>query len=284
MVKKLSPAKVNLHLTVLGKRGDGYHDIVTLMQKISLCDEMTFSLGTGGGRLTLKCPGSDLPDDERNIVYRAAKAYLTLASCEKGVAISIKKKIPVAAGLGGGSSNAATTLIALNEMLGNGLSRGELIKIGKELGADVPFFIFGQTAWAFGAGDILQAAENIPPLWFLLVNPRFAVSTKAIYESLNLGLTKDTINYSIPRFQIKAGNSLIEGLKNDLEGVTLNLHPQLNQLKKDLLRCGARGALMSGSGPTVFGIFEREDRALKAKEALTNEGSGKLWVYLAHSI
>lgn len=284
MVKKLSPAKVNLHLTVLGKREDGYHDIVTLMQKISLCDEMTFSLGTGGEGLTIKCPGSDLPDDERNIVYRAAKAYLSRTSYEKGVAISIKKKIPVAAGLGGGSSNAATTLIALNEMLGNGLSKGDLIKIGKELGADVPFFLFGKTAWAFGVGDILQAAENIPPLWFLLINPGIAVSTKVIYESLNLGLTKDTINYSIPRFQIKTGNSLIEGLKNDLEGVTLNLHPQLNQLKKDLLRCGAWGALMSGSGPTVFGIFEREDRALRAKEALTKEGSGKLWVYLAHSI
>jgi len=284
MIKKLSPAKVNLHLAVLRKREDGYHDIATLMQKISLCDEMTFSLGARGGGLTLKCPGSDLPVDERNIVYRAAKAYLSRISYEKGVAISIKKKIPVAAGLGGGSSNAATTLISLNEMLGKGLSKGELIKIGKELGADVPFFLFGKTAWAFGVGDILQAAENIPPLWFLLVNPGFSVSTKAIYESLNLGLTKDTINYSIPRFQIRTGDNPIEGLKNDLEGVTLNLHPQLGQLKKDLLRCGARGALMSGSGPTVFGIFEREDRALKAKETLTKEGSGKLWVYLAHSI
>jgi len=284
MIKKLSPAKINLHLAVLRKREDGYHDIATLMQKISLCDEMTFSLGARGGGLTLKCPGSDLPVDERNIVYRAAKAYLSRVSYEKGVAISIKKKIPVAAGLGGGSSNAATTLISLNEMLGKGLSKGELIKIGKELGADVPFFLFGKTAWAFGVGDILQAAENIPPLWFLLVNPGFSVSTKAIYEGLNLGLTKDTINYSIPRFQIRTGNNLIEGLKNDLEGVTLNLHPQLNQLKKALLRCGARGALMSGSGPTVFGIFEREDRALKAKEALTKEVSGKWWVCLAHSI
>ena len=284
MIKKLSPAKVNLHLAVLRKREDGYHDIATLMQKISLCDEMTFSLGARGGGLTLKCPGSDLPVDERNIVYRAAKAYLSRVSYEKGVAISIKKKIPVAAGLGGGSSNAATTLISLNEMLGKGLSKGELIKIGKELGADVPFFLFGKTAWAFGVGDILQAAENIPPLWFLLVNPGFSVSTKAIYESLNLGLTKDTINYSIPRFQIRTGDNPIEGLKNDLEGVTINLHPQLNQLKKYLLRCGARGALMSGSGPTVFGIFEREDRALKAKETLTKEGSGKWWVCLAHSI
>lgn len=280
MIEKFSPAKVNLYLAVLRRREDGYHDIATLMQKISLCDEMTFSLTKG--RIAIKCPGSSLPEDEGNIVYRAAMACFSRLAYDKGVAITIRKTIPIAAGLGGGSSNAATTLVTLNEMLGNRLSKDELLKIGKKLGADVPFFIFGKTAWAFGIGDILRAAENIPPLWFVLIDPGFAVSTKTVYESLNLRLTKDPINYSIPRF--RTGNNLVEGLRNDLEEVTLNLHPLLNQLKKDMISCGALGALMSGSGPTVFGVFQREEEALRAKEEMTAKGMGRWSAYLARSI
>jgi 4-diphosphocytidyl-2-C-methyl-D-erythritol kinase len=282
MITKLSPAKVNLHLAVLRKREDGYHDIATLMQQISLYDEMNFSLTAGG--IALKCPDSPLPEDEGNIVYRAAKAYFSHISYQGGVAISIKKRIPLAAGLGGGSSNAATTLVTLNELTGRCCSREELIKIGKELGADVPFFIFGNRAWALGIGDRLQAADDIPPLWFLLVNPGFPVSTRTVYEKLNLRLTKETINYSIPHVKIGSGNNLIEGLKNDLEKVTLNLHPRLFQIKKLLLSCGALGAMMSGSGPTIFGIFMREDLAIKAKEALTADIPGEWWFCLAHSI
>ncbi len=280
MIKKLSPAKVNLHLTVLGKREDGYHDIATLMQRISLYDEMTFSLTAGG--INVKCPGSSLPEDERNIVYRAAKAYISYVSYNRGVEIALIKNIPLAAGLGGGSSNAATTLLALNEMLGNSLSKDELIKLGKDLGADVPFFIFGKTAWAFGIGDLLKEAADIPPLWFVLINPGYAVSTKTVYDNLNLGLTKEAINYSIPRFQI--GGNFIEGLKNDLEKVTLKLHPLLNQLKKHLVSCGALGALMSGSGPTVFGIFDKEEKALKARDMLTAAGTGNWRLHIARSI
>jgi 4-diphosphocytidyl-2-C-methyl-D-erythritol kinase len=282
MLSKLSPAKVNLHLTVLRKREDGYHDITTLMQRISLYDEMTFvSLPSG---ITVKCPGSGLPEDEGNIVYRAAQAYFSYIEYKKGIAITLSKNIPLAAGLGGGSSNAATTLVTLNEMTGQSCRLEELMKIGKTLGADVPFFILGKTAWATGIGDCLQAAENIPPLWFLLVNPGFPVSTRMVYESLNLRLTKGRINYSIPAFKIGTGKNVSEGLKNDLEEVTITRHPLLNHLKKLLLRCGASGALMSGSGPTLFGIFEAEEQARKAGEALTVEGTGKWWIYLAHSI
>lgn len=282
MLHKLSPAKVNLHLTVLRKREDGYHDITTLMQRISLYDEMTFASLPSG--ITVKCPGSNLPEDEGNIVYRAALAYFSYIGYKKGIAITIGKKIPLAAGLGGGSSNAATTLVTLNEMTGESCRREELMKIGKALGADVPFFIFGKTAWATGIGDCLQAAENIPPLWFLLVNPGFPVSTQMVYESLNLRLTKGTINYSIPAFKIGTDNNVSEGLKNDLEEVTMTRHPILNQLKKSLLRCGASGALMSGSGPTLFGIFETEEQARNAREELTAKGAGKWWISLAHSI
>ncbi len=283
MIKALSPAKVNLHLTVLRKREDGYHDLATLMQKVSLCDEMTFSPLPGG--IIIKCPGSSLPEDEGNIVFRAAKAFFSYTAYKKGITITIKKKIPLASGLGGGSSNAATALLVLNEMTGSGCSGEELLQIGKTLGADVPFFIYRKTAaWATGIGDRLQEAPDLPKLWFLLVNPGFPLSTKTIYDGLNLRLTKEPINYSIPRFDIRPEINLIKGLKNDLEEVTLTLHPFLDQLKEFLLSCGALGSLMSGSGPTVFGIFETEKQARKAKGALIRKRWEKLGIYVAHSL
>lgn len=282
MIEKKSPAKINLHLTVLRKREDGYHDIVTLIQRISLYDELTFSPLPAG--IIIKCPGSPLPEDEGNIVYRAAAAYFSHTGYKKGIAITIAKKIPIAAGLGGGSSNAATTLLTLNELTGGNLSQGELLALGKKLGADVPFFIFGKTAWATGIGDCLQEAAPLPSCWFLLINPGFPVSTKMVYEKLNLRLTRSNINYSIPPFKIGGGINLIEGLKNDLEEVTLTLHPFLNQLKQFLMNCGALGALMSGSGPTVFGVFATEIEARQANETLALKGWGNLGTYLAHSV
>jgi len=178
MISKLSPAKVNLHLRVLGKRADGFHDISTLMQRISLYDEMIFS-PTGHG-ITLSYPGSSIPENDNNIVYRAADALLSPLSHSPGIHITIKKKIPVAAGLGGGSSNAATALVTINDLMDFNYNTADLMKIGTKLGADVPFFIFGKTAWASGIGDRLRTAENIPPLWFVLINPGFEISTKMI--------------------------------------------------------------------------------------------------------
>ncbi|MDI6776630.1 MAG: 4-(cytidine 5'-diphospho)-2-C-methyl-D-erythritol kinase [Syntrophales bacterium] len=279
MIRKLSPAKVNLYLCVFRKRKDGYHDIATLMQRISLYDEMTFSPIERG--IVVKCPDS-LPENEDNIVYRAAMALFSYASCASGIEITIKKRIPIAAGLGGGSSNAATTLMTMNEIFGFHYSRDDLMKIGAKLGADVPFFIFGKTAWAFGIGDRLQAADNIPPLWFVLINPRFAISTEMVYENLNLRLTKGSINYTIP--QLQTVNDLVKGLRNDLEDVTLNIYPLLRHLKDILLTHGALGTLMSGSGPTVFGIFLEAEAALKAKKALEEVGRGTWSVLMAHSI
>ena len=282
MIRKLSPAKVNLHLTVFGKRPDGYHDIATLLQQVSLYDEMEFSSLESG--IIIKCPGSPLPEDEGNIAYRAARAFFSYTSSAAGIAINIHKKIPLAAGLGGGSSNAAATLLALNEMTGGHVSKDELMEMGSTLGADVPFFIFGKKAWASGRGDCLREADDVPPLWFVLVNPGFSVSTKMVYEKLNLGLTNALINYSIPRFQLDLTENRVEGLKNDLEPVTMGLYPSLSQLKELLLGAGALGALMSGSGPTVFGIFAGEKQARTAKEELTAVGKGRWWVCLAQSL
>ncbi len=161
MISKASPAKVNLNLRVLRKREDGYHDILSLMQRISLCDEMTFS--PRADRIVVRCPDSALPEDEGNIVYRAAEAFHARTGVLPGIEITVRKRIPIAAGLGGGSSNAATTLMTLNEMAGTPLTREELMRMGADLGADVPFFIFGNAAWASGIGDRLIEAPSLPP-------------------------------------------------------------------------------------------------------------------------
>jgi len=265
MIRRLSPAKVNLYLRVLRRRQDGYHDIASLMQQISLCDEMTFS--PAGKGIRVRCPDGTLPENQENIVYRAAEAFFRQAPYTPGgIDITLQKKIPIAAGLGGGSSNAATTLMALNELFGYPCTKEELMTIGVTLGADVPFFIFSKTAWAFGIGERLQAAEAIPPFSLLLVNPGFGLSTKLIYQNLNLRLTNETIHYSIPRFLTV--RDVAKGLLNDLETVSIAMHPVLADIKDRLMANGAMGALMSGSGPTVFGIFEQEKQAVVAEKAL----------------
>ncbi len=280
MITRLSPAKVNLHLRVLGKRADGFHDISTLMQRISLYDEMIFSPTAHG--ITLSCPGSSIPENDNNIVYRAADALLSRLSHSPGIHITIKKKIPVAAGLGGGSSNAATALVTINDLMDLHYNTDELMKIGTKLGADVPFFIFGKTAWASGIGDRLRAAANIPPLLFVLINPGFGISTKMVYENLNLRLTKRVVNYKCP--ELYTVDDIVKGLCNDLERDTLVLHPILRYFKNILVQNGALGALMSGSGPTVMGIFTDEDGAIKAEEALKSAGGNEWSAYRAHSI
>ncbi len=278
MIQRKSYAKINLFLKVLGKRDDGYHDIVTLMQRISLCDEMTFT--EKGDDIVVRCPGSDLPEDEDNIIFKAAEALLSYTGHTRGIEITVVKGIPIAAGLGGGSSNAATTLTTLNEMMGFNIAREELIDIGTKLGADVPFFILGKTAWASGIGDKLVAADTMPKMWYVLINPGFEVSTKEVYENLKLGLTNDTIKYNMPRS--KTVSQIVDNLANDLERVTARLYPAIPQIKECLRAHGALGSLMSGSGPTVFGIFKSKNSALKAEEELRNVQEGS--VFSAHTI
>ena len=278
MIAVESPAKVNLILKVLRRREDGYHEIASLMQKVSLADEMEFAPRKDG--ISLACPGSDLPTGGENLVVRAARALFEEAGFTGGAEITLRKRIPTAAGLGGGSSNAATTLVALNEMFRFGFDRNRLIRIGARLGADVPFFIFGSSAWAFGIGEILEPAAVPPGMWLVLVNPGFEVSTKWVYQSLNLPLTKTPIQYSIPTFS--GVRELAAILSNDLEAVTVERHPLLDELKGFLLGQGALGSRMSGSGPTVFGLFECEDDAARAERALRS--SYPYAVFRVHTI
>ena len=264
MIRRFSPAKVNLHLRVLRKREDGYHDLATLMQRIDLQDEMTFDHRDGGIHLT--CPGHPELENDDNLAVRAARALIRETSWRGGFQIGLFKHIPLAAGLGGGSSNAASTLVALNDLMGQPCSREILMGIGARIGADVPFFIFEKTAWAFGIGDRLEAAPPLPPLFFLLINPGFELSTKSVYEGLNFTLTKEPIHYSIPRFL--NAREVVKGLHNDLEEVSVKRHPVIGELKTLLLHSGAPGALMSGSGPTVFGVFEREEERNRTGQVL----------------
>lgn len=263
----LAPAKVNYRLDVLGKRADGYHDLRMIMQRVDLCDEITIALSaTPGIRVT--CGKKGVPDGPGNIAWRAAEALLKLSGRETGLDISINKRIPVAAGLGGGSSDAATVLMGVNTLLNLGLSEKRLMEIGVKLGADVPFFIFKKTALAEGIGDQLTPLESMPILWVVLVNPGIHVSTAWVYQ--NLKLTSKT-HASIIHGSYSSAAEVANLLSNDLEPVTCGKYPLLNEIKDMLLAAGADGSLMSGSGATVFGIFEDEELAQKAAADIARE-------------
>ena len=278
MITKHSPAKVNLFLQVLGRREDGYHELATLMQKVDLCDHISFF--ADGKGIQVECPDGTLPVDESNLAHRAADAIFSHVSNRPGIRIVIEKKIPIAAGLGGGSSNAATVLMALNDLFEYGLGTAELMKLGEKIGADVPFFIFGNAAWAFGKGERLVGVESLPQMSLVLVNPGIQVSTRDVYAGLNLKskikLTKERLQFNIPKFI--SLQDIARGLRNDLERVTISLHPVIAELKSSLLRYGALGSLMSGSGSTVFGIFSEKREAERAAEALRKEGCAAVFV------
>jgi 4-diphosphocytidyl-2-C-methyl-D-erythritol kinase len=270
----MAPAKINLCLHVLGKRPDGYHDLAMLMQRITLFDRIDIRLNAGPD-IRVACAGGELPAGQENIAGRAARRLLALAGRQDGVDIEIDKRIPVAAGLGGGSSDAATVLMGLNEMLGLGLSKEQLMTEGVALGADVPFFIFEQAAWATGIGDVLREIGDMPKVWYVLVNPGLAVSTAWVYGNLRLTSRRDDLK--IPRFS-RTVEDLVSHLHNDLEQVTLTHYPVIGEIKKRLMTLGAQGALMSGSGPTVFGVFADQAAAEAAGAALADEPGWRVFV------
>lgn len=247
-----APAKVNLILDVVGKRPDGYHDVAMLMVRLSLHDRVRVAL-TSGDQIAVACPGLELAAGEQNLAARAARLFLDHNRVKAGISIAIDKQIPAAAGLGGGSSDAAAVLLALDDLLGTGLSRAELQSLGVRLGADVPFFLCGEmAAWANGIGEVLKPWRALPLCHLVLVNPRFAVSTAWVYQ--NLVLTRCRRMTKIPRFPEKM-EDVAALLHNDLEAVTSARHPEINMIKGRLVEAGALGTLMSGSGPTVFGVF-----------------------------
>jgi len=275
-----SPAKVNLMLRIIKKREDGYHEIRTVFQKISLHDTLRFGLKEEPG-IVIRTSDPNLSTGKENLIYIAASALLQRSGYKGGVSIALLKRIPVGAGLGGGSSNAATTLKALNLLLNLNLSARELAEFGLRIGADVPFFLMEGSALGTGIGERLRRID-LPELWYILINAGFEVSTAWAYE--NHVLTKRQIDYKIQKFP-RIPDEVPGFLWNDLEGVVSKAHPEISSAKEILFSKGALGALMSGSGPTVFGIFREEGGALKAYKKIRAMVTGKGWIVLkAHSI
>lgn len=269
-----APAKINLCLHVRGRRADGYHELAMAMQQVDLCDRVRIALGDGSG-VNVHCDGLELGGTE-NIASRAARLFLSEVHGDHRVEIEIDKRIPVAAGLGGGSSDAAAVLDGLNRLYDHPLSRERLMALGAELGADVPFFLFGPTAWATGTGTVLEPLPSLPKVCYLLLNPGFAVSTAWVYESLRL--TKGGELANLPRFSAATTEALLDELHNDLEAVTAQQYPEIGQMKAFLVANGALGALMSGSGASVFGVFRDEILAREAAERALAETNWRVFV------
>ena len=278
-MKILSPAKINLFLQVTGKRPDGYHELFSLMCCLDLFD--VIYLQFSGRHIELESDCLQIPLDETNIAHKAATLFLKKLDITDGLSIRIEKSIPVAGGLGGGSSNAASILLGLNQQYGFPFSDGELMSMGLELGADVPFFIFKKPALASGVGEKLEAYPGSLPYHILLLNPGVEVHTAEVFGNLNLRLTKCKKIITKP-FLKQSGFDASLHLCNDLETVTISKYPVIESLKKQLISHGALGALMSGSGPTVFGLFSDPHTAGEARRKIGQ--SSPLDAYLADII
>lgn len=261
-----APAKVNYLLDVIRRRPDGYHELRMIMQRVNLCDDITLTLTESPG-ITVTCGKKGVPDGPGNIAWKAARIMLDLSGGNRGAAIDITKNIPVAAGLGGGSSDAASVLMGMNQLLGLELSDQRLMEIGVTLGADVPFFIFGKTALAEGIGEELRAMPKMPKAWILLVNPGVHVSTAWVYQ--NLQLTNDKVLAKVPEF-FGTVEDITALFSNDLESVTIPAFPVIDEIKGRMLQRGAIGSMMSGSGPTVFGIFHTQAEAENARSGIAH--------------
>lgn len=274
--KTKAPAKLNIRLKVTGRRQDGYHELVSIMIPIDLFDHLKLR-GTRGRGIKLAGKGMQVPTDENNLVYRAARSFFSRTGLREGIAIELIKNIPVASGMGGGSSDAAATLLALNEMWLKPLSLSELHNIAVELGADVPFFLIGEPCLARGIGEILEPLEDWPKCWYLIVRPPVEVSTSWVYGNLKLMLTRGEYDY-IKKVIEHAPISIPQILENDLERVTSAAFPIIETIKKSLIQAGAQGALMTGSGPSVFGVFPSMDQALSGKQHLISQNLGDVFM------
>lgn len=262
-----SYGKINLCLDVLYKREDGYHELNTVMQQISLKDKLTFREIESG--IKLESFGLKIPLDSTNLVYKAWEYLKDLSGVEKGIHIIIEKNIPVAAGLAGGSSNAAATLKALNQLWNLNLSLEELMKIGGKIGADIPFCLLGGTALAQGIGDVLTPLKSFNDIHILLGNPGIGVSSEYAYSKINLE-EKDHLDISklIEYMDKKDIKSVASSLENIMETFIIEEHPIIQGIKDNMISSGALGTLMSGSGPTVFGIYQDEESIIEAKKKL----------------
>jgi 4-diphosphocytidyl-2-C-methyl-D-erythritol kinase len=283
-LEKLSPCKVNLLLNILGKRSDGFHELETVMQPVNLLDRITFEKNATGVHLT--CSEAALPTDSRNLVFCAASAFLDTAKIKDGVRLHLEKKIPLAAGLGGGSGNAATTLLGLNELFGSPLSATQLHQIAASLGSDIPFFLQSRPALASGRGELIEPLEPFPALQgtaLILIHPGFGVATAWAYQQLahfpmalngQAGRAKKLIELLRTSDAKSAGKEFY----NSLEAPALKKYPLLVLFQEFLREQGAAATLMSGSGSTTFAVVKDQSAAEKLAEQFKGKFGANNWV------
>lgn len=267
-VTVFAPAKVNLILRVLDRRADGFHNLWSLMQTVGLEDAVTIRPASGHSEIRLQCDSAALSVDQTNLVYRAAAAVLAQSQHRMGLDIRLTKRIPMGAGLGGGSSDAAATILGINRLLKLGWPAARMAEVGQALGSDVPFFFHAPTSVVAGRGEQVRAISVAGSRWVVLVNPGFPVETKWAYQQLSTTRQSvEPLSERCSRLEAQGRVSWDEviGLaSNDFEGPVFDAHPVLRQIKTDLLKWGAQLALLSGSGATVFGIFSDEAGASRA--------------------
>ncbi len=285
-LKLPSFAKINWHLRILGKRPDGYHEVVTVLQTISLADELTFTVDGEEGLLTVTCDDPAIPTDNTNLIIRAAGALSGFFQLEYDAEITLKKRIPAQGGLGGASSNAAVTLLALNALWRGGVYYNveEQMEVG-DLGADVPFFLVGGRCIATGTGTKLSPLPDGPKQHLIVVTPNAKVSTANAYASLKAASLTTSESASILSSSLAdlfSADSRQWPLRNDFERVIFEIEPEIERAKMALLEAGARGALLAGSGSSVFGVFEDEAARDRGLENLRSEAGWK--VFSCHTL
>lgn len=277
-----APAKINVILRILGRRSDGFHNLWSIMQTVALEDEVQISLRADREGIRLRCDAMDLAADQSNLVYRAAAEVLARAQRSIGLDIELRKRIPMGAGLGGGSSDAAATIIGLNQLLQLKWSPAEMADAGQLLGSDVPFFLFAPSACVVGRGETVRPVAVEGVRWVLLVNPGFGVNTKWAYQELAATRTAvmplSIVHQELDRQSKLNWNRLIAAAENDFEAPVFAAHGKLREIKQRLQAYGAEIALLSGSGATVFGLFADEARARLAQTQFANERTLKVFV------
>lgn len=268
-------AKINLGLDVVRRMENGYHQVKMIMQTVDIYDELEFQRRTEGIVITSDC--GEIPLDENNLIYKAAKIMTEEYSLEGGMGIHLVKRIPIAAGMAGGSSDAAAALKGINQLFELGLPMEKLMELGVRVGADVPYCIIGGTALAEGIGEELTALPPAPDCFVLVAKPDINVSTKYVYEHLDAaGLTRHPdIDGMVSAIRDGSLKGILERMENVLETVTVTAYPVIRELKQRMQELGALNSLMSGSGPTVFGIFTEEEKARTAYEQMKRDGQAK---------
>lgn len=262
-----APAKINLTLDTLYKRADGYHEVSMIMTTVDLNDNLSFEKRTDR-KIVIYCEHQFVPTDRRNLAYQAAQLMMRRYKIKTGVTITIDKHIPIAAGLAGGSADAAATFRGMNALYDLELELGELAEVSSALGSDIPFCVYGGTALATGRGEVIERLPKPPHAWVVLAKPSISVSTKTIYSALKPGKNKPNSEIMKQAILNSDYEQILSALKNDLEEVTVKKYPQVKKLLSNMKESGSEGALMSGSGPTVFGIVRKERQSVLLYNAM----------------